>query len=127
MVLASKNLSFACVVEEETYKDDILGIIVTLPVEGQIQNLQFDFHIVADDPVQVAIEMVTELEIPEYAMLEISETVSGMAQATRIRQGRLPMQQQLGQQGLQQSIFNANFLQVSEQSHMQQQGNQQHQ
>ena len=79
MVLASKNLSFACVVEEETYEDDILGIIVTLPVEGQIQNLQLDFHIVADDPVQVAREMVTELDIPEDTVLEISENISSMA------------------------------------------------
>ena len=59
MVTASKYLSFASVVEEDTYEDDILGIIVTLPVEGQIQNLQLNFHIVADDPFQVAREMVT--------------------------------------------------------------------
>ena len=54
IVPASKYLSFAGVVEEETYEEDILGLIVTLPVEGQIQNVQFDFHIVADDLVQVA-------------------------------------------------------------------------
>ena len=40
--------------------------------------------------------MVTELDIPEYAVLEISETISGMAQAARIRQGRLWIQQQQG-------------------------------
>ena len=34
IVPASKYLSFAGVVEEETYKYDILGILVTLPVEG---------------------------------------------------------------------------------------------
>ena len=54
MVPASKYISFSSVVKEETYEDDILGIIVTLHVEGQIQNVQLDFHIVADDPVQVA-------------------------------------------------------------------------
>ena len=54
MAPASKYPSFAGVVEEETYEDEILGIIVTLPVEGHIQNVQLDFHIVADDPVQVA-------------------------------------------------------------------------
>ena len=36
MVPASKYVSFTGVVEEETYEDEILGIIVTLPVEGQI-------------------------------------------------------------------------------------------
>ena len=61
-----------------------MGIIFTLPVEGQIKNVQFDFHIVADDPVQVAREMVTDLDIPEDAVLDISETLSGMAQATWI-------------------------------------------
>ena len=65
MVPASKYLSISGVVKEETYEDEILGMIVTLPVEGQIQNVKFDFHIVADDPVQVAREMVTELDIPE--------------------------------------------------------------
>ena len=92
MVPASKYLSFAGVVEEETYEDDILDIIVTLPVEGQIKNVQFDFHIVADDPVQVAREMVTELDIPEDAVIDISETLSGMARETLIQQGHLRMQ-----------------------------------
>ena len=101
MVPTSKYLSFDGVVEEETYEDDILGIIVTLLVEGQIQNLLFDFHILADDPVQVAREMVTDLDIPEDAVLDISSTLSGMARETLIQQGRLRMQQQQGQQGLQ--------------------------
>ena len=60
--------------------------------------------------------MVTELDIPEDAVLDISETLSGMARATRIQQGRLRIQQQQGQQGLQQAMFNVNFIQVSEQS-----------
>ena len=68
-----------------------------------------------------------ELDITEDAMLEIIETISCMEQVSRIRQGRLRMQQQQGQQGLQQAMFNANFRQVSEQSQMQQQGNQQQQ
>ena len=79
IVPASKYLSFSGVVEEETYKDDILGLIVTLPVKGQTQNVKFDFHIVADDPVQVDIGMVTELDIPEDTVLEISENISSMA------------------------------------------------
>ena len=36
------------------------------------------------------------------------------------------MQQQQGQKGLQQAMYNANFRQVSEQLNMQQQGNKQH-
>ena len=60
--------------------------------------------------------MVTELEIPEDAVLDISETLSGMARATRIQQGHLWMQQKQGQQGLKQAMFNVNFRQVSEQS-----------
>ena len=59
LVPASNCLSFDSVVEEDTYEDDILGIIVTLPVEGQIHNVKFDFQIVADDSVQVDREMVT--------------------------------------------------------------------
>ena len=91
-----------------------MGIIVTLPVEGKIQNVKLDFHVVSDDPVQVAREMVKELDIPEDAVLNISETLSGMARATRIQQGCLRMQQQQGQQGLQQAMINVNFRQVSE-------------
>ena len=60
--------------------------------------------------------MVTELDIPEDSVLEISETISGMAQAARMQQRCLLMQQQQGQQGLQQAMFNTNFIQVSEQS-----------
>ena len=62
--------------------------------------------------------MLTELDITEYAVLNISETISGMAREERIRQGRLRMQQQQGNQGLQQAILNVNFGQVSEQSQM---------
>ena len=60
--------------------------------------------------------MVTELDIPEDAVLDISETLSGMGRVTWIQQGRLWMQQQQRQQGLQQAMFNVNFRQVSEQS-----------
>ena len=62
--------------------------------------------------------MVTELDIPKYAVIDISETLSGMARAKWIQQGCPWMQQQKGQQGLQQEMFNANFIQVSEQSQM---------
>ena len=83
----------AAVVENENpnirpYIDDILKLVVTLPVDGQTQNVQFDFHLVEDDPVQVAKEMVKELEIPQGAVLEISETISGLARSARMKQDK---------------------------------------
>ncbi|GKZ00898.1 hypothetical protein MPSEU_001041400 [Mayamaea pseudoterrestris] len=67
------------------YPDDILKLIVTLPVDGQTQNVQFDFHLIEDDPVQVAKEMVQELDIPNDAILEISQTISGLARTARMQ------------------------------------------
>lgn len=76
------------------YQDDILKLVVTLPVDGQTQNVQFDFHLVEDDPIQVAKEMVAELGIPEGAVLEISETISGLARAARVNQDKYFARQQ---------------------------------
>ncbi len=70
------------------YADEILKLVVTLPIQGQTQNVQFDFHLVEDDPIQVAKEMVQELGIPQGAVLEISETISGLARAARMKQDR---------------------------------------
>lgn len=83
----------AAVIEYENpnirpYADDILKLVVTLPVDGQTQNVQFDFHLVEDDPVQVAKEMVKELGIPQDAVLEISEIISGLARTARMKQDR---------------------------------------
>lgn len=83
----------AAVIEDEfsntrPYEDDILKLVVTLPVEGQTQNVQFDFHLVEDDAIQVAKEMVAELGIPQAAVLEISETISGLARAARVKQDK---------------------------------------
>jgi len=83
----------AAVLEDEfsntrPYGDDILKLVVTLPVEGQTQNVQFDFHLVEDDAIQVAKEMVAELGIPQAAVLEISETISGLARAARVKQDK---------------------------------------
>lgn len=81
----------AAVIENEQtrpHEDDMLKLVVTLPVEGQTQNVQFDFHLIEDDPVQVAKEMVAELGIPQGAVLEISETVSGLARAARMKQDK---------------------------------------
>lgn len=99
----SQFLVAAAVIEGECagdnpYEDDILNLIITLPVDGQTQNVQFDFHLVTDDPVQVAREMVTELHIPQNAVLEISETISGLARAARIKQGRFNQQMRQQQQ-----------------------------
>lgn len=71
--------------QQPPYHDDVLKLVITLPVEGQTQNVQFDFHLVEDDPIQVAKEMVAELGIPEDAVLEISETVSGLARVARTK------------------------------------------
>jgi len=71
--------------QQQPYHDDILKLVITLPVEGQTQNVQFDFDLVEDDPIQVAKEMVAELGIPEGAVLEISETVSGLARVARTK------------------------------------------
>mmetsp|Transcript_17714 Transcript_17714/g.26872 ORF Transcript_17714/g.26872 Transcript_17714/m.26872 type:complete len:1124 (+) Transcript_17714:623-3994(+) len=79
------------------YQDDILKLIVTLPVDGQKQNVQFDFHLVEDDPVEVAREMVSELGIPLEATLEIGGTISALAREARIKQGQHRQQQQIPQ------------------------------
>ena len=88
----------AAVIEEESplvrpYEDEILKLIIRLPVEGQTQNVQFDFHLVEDDPVKVAKEMVAELNIPQEAVLEISETISGLACTARMKQDRYSSRQ----------------------------------
>jgi len=90
----SKYCAFAAVIDEEAtdggnpYEDDIMKLVITLPVEGKSQNVQFDLHLVQDDAVQVAKEMVSELELPQDAVLEISETISGLARTARIKQGK---------------------------------------
>ena len=91
----------AAVIENEAalaYPDDILKLVVTLPVEGQTQNVQFDFHLVEDDPVQVGKEMVSELGIPQGAVLEISETISGLACAARMQRDKHKMRAQQNSQ-----------------------------
>jgi len=79
------------------YQDNILKLIITLPVDGQTHNVQFDFDLVQDDPVEVAREMQRELGIPEEAILEISGTISSLAREARIKQGEHRKQQQVTQ------------------------------
>lgn len=90
----------AAIIEDQSdamlhYQDDILKLIITLPVDGQTQNVQFKFHLVEDDPVEVAREMVTELGIPQEATLEISGTISALARDARIEQGKHRRQLQI--------------------------------
>ena len=91
----------AAVINEEAdvrpYADDILKLVVTLPVEGQTQNVQFDFHLVEDDPVQVGKEMVQELGIPPEAILEVCETISGLARTARMKQDKYTVRMQNSQ------------------------------
>ena len=100
----SKYCAFAAVIDEEAtdrgnpYEGDIMKLVITLPVEGKSQNVQFDFHLVQDDAVQVAKEMVSELDLPQDAVLEISETISGLARTARIKQGKRIGQQAVEQQ-----------------------------
>jgi len=105
---ANQYLVAAVVIEDENpnvrpYDDDVLKLVIILPVDGQTQNVQFDFHLVEDDPIQVAKEMVRELGIPQGAVLEISETISGLARTARMRQDRhaLWMQQNNAQNQMQ--------------------------
>ena len=79
------------------YQDELLKLIITLPVQGQTQNVQFPFHLVEDDPVEVAKEMVADLGIPEEAVLEIGGTISALARQARTKQGHYRRQQQVVQ------------------------------
>ena len=69
-----------------TADNDKILLNLTLPIEGNAQDVQFEFHLVNDDPVKVAKEMVTELPIPKTATLEISEIISGLARDSRVNQ-----------------------------------------
>jgi WNK lysine deficient protein kinase len=91
IVTPSQLIFAATVIEDQAaamphYQDELLKLIITLPVQGQTQNVQFDFHLLEDDPVAVAKEMVAELGIPQDAVLEISGTISALARQARIKQ-----------------------------------------
>ena len=79
---------------DEVVVDNEMKFIISIPIQNETQHVQFDFHLVEDDPVQVAREMVTELQIPEQAILEISETISGLARDARVSQGKPNLHQQ---------------------------------
>jgi hypothetical protein len=63
--------------------DAAINLALTLPDKNQT-TVEFEFDLVNDDPVQVAKEMVTELdEVPNHAVLDISEAISGVARHAR--------------------------------------------
>jgi hypothetical protein len=87
----------------EPYPNDLINLALTLPDESRT-TIEFDFHLVNDDPVQVAREMVTELEeVPDCAVLDISGAISKVAREARMMQSQWKkMQQQsaMAQQGM---------------------------
>jgi hypothetical protein len=64
-----------------------MKLMITLTLGDEKKYVQFDFHLVQDDPITVAREMVTELNIPEDGLSEIIETISGLARSALMRQG----------------------------------------
>jgi len=84
------------------YPKDEINLALTIPDESQT-TIEFDFDLVNDDPVQVAREMVMELEeVPDNAVLDISEAISGVARKARMKQNQWGKLQQHQQDMLQQ-------------------------
>jgi len=87
------------------HPNDTINLALTIPDESQT-TIEFEFDLVNDDPVQVAREMVTELdEVPDDAVLDISEAISGVARQARMKQSQWAQLQQqnfIAQQALQQ-------------------------
>lgn len=78
-----------------------INLALTLPDENRT-TVEFEFDLVNDDPVQIAKEMVMELdEVPNDSVLDISEAISGVARTAR--QQKVLQQQQhfrMASQGL---------------------------
>lgn len=85
------------------YEGDILRLRLTLALDNPNKQVQFDFHLINDDPIAVAHEMVTELNLPKEAALEVSETISSMVNSARLRQEQFKNQLATQQQQAQQS------------------------
>jgi hypothetical protein len=68
------------------YEGEIMQLRITLAIDDPNKQVMFAFHLVEDDPIKVAQEMVIALNLPEAAVLEISEKMSGMARFARMRQ-----------------------------------------
>eukprot|EP00970_Alexandrium_tamarense_P011302 scaffold2448_cov348-Alexandrium_tamarense.AAC.1 len=90
---------------EAPYQSDEINLALTLPDEGQT-TIEFDFDLVNDDPVQVAREMVMELdEVPDDAVLDISEAISGVARQARMKHNQWAQMQNQQQNTMQQNMF----------------------
>ena len=96
---ALRYLRMAVILDDDkAFPNDIMQLRLTVAVGTESQTVQFGFHLVQDDAVQVAREMVTELNLPNDAILEISETISAMARQARMQQGQYKATGMLQQQ-----------------------------
>jgi hypothetical protein len=90
------------------YDDDILRLLIKTPDFSTDESIELLFHLVNDDPVAVAHEMVSALNLPKQGVLEISERISGTARNARMKQDQYKrrglIQQQQQQQQQQQGI-----------------------
>jgi len=85
---------------KKPYPNNVINLALTLPDASQT-TIEFNFDLVNDDPVQVAREMITELdEVPDDAILEISEAISGVARHARMKQNQWTELQQQQQQNV---------------------------
>eukprot|EP00557_Chaetoceros_sp_GSL56_P006807 CAMPEP_0176495324 /NCGR_PEP_ID=MMETSP0200_2-20121128/10586_1 /TAXON_ID=947934 /ORGANISM="Chaetoceros sp., Strain GSL56" /LENGTH=1214 /DNA_ID=CAMNT_0017893175 /DNA_START=711 /DNA_END=4355 /DNA_ORIENTATION=- len=81
-----KYLQMATILDDDkNYINDIIQLGLYLTV-GNKKHIQLGFHLIQDDPIQIAREIVGELNLPSDAILEISETISSMARQARIQQ-----------------------------------------
>ncbi|KAL3817124.1 hypothetical protein ACHAXA_009955 [Cyclostephanos tholiformis] len=82
------------------YPNNTINLALTLPDVSQT-TIEFTFDLVDDDPVQIAREMVTELdEVPDDAVLEISTAISAVAREARMKQNQWTQLQQQQQQNV---------------------------
>jgi hypothetical protein len=82
------------------YPNNAINLALTLPDVSQT-TIEFTFDLVDDDPVQVAREMITELdEVPDDAILEISTAISAVAREARMKQNQWTQLQQQQQQNV---------------------------
>jgi len=80
----SQGCTFKYVVEADMIDHEESGTInITITVADQ--TVRFNYDPFQDDPIQVAREMVNELNFPDDAVLEISETISHLARNARVR------------------------------------------
>lgn len=109
-----QNLVIAALLDEDngqSLSNDKMKMSFTVNFDVRREHVQFEFDLIEDDPVKVAREMVTELSLPERAILAISETISGLARSARIRQdqhrkAQLLQRQHQQQQAMAQEIQN---------------------